>query len=873
MGIGPGARVGPYEVATLIGEGGMGKVYRATDTSLKRTVAIKVLPETVATDPDRLARFQREAEVLARLNHPNIAQIHGLEKSDGTTALVMELVEGPTLADRIALGVIPIGEALPIAKQIAEALEAAHEQGIIHRDLKPANIKIRADGTVKVLDFGLAKAMDARPEGRAYDPPGLSQSPTITTPAMTQAGVVLGTAAYMSPEQARGKTVDKRADIWAFGCVLFEMMTGAAPFVGEDIAETIGAVIHREPPWSDLPTATPRPVRAILQRCLDKDSKNRLRDIGEARIALDGARTVIDDPPATSAASRFRWFPWAAAAAATVVAVLSVFWQRNSDPEVVTRFSFGAPEHSTFPIPAPMMAISPDGRNLAFVAVDERGKSALWYRTLDALNAVSLSGTDGASDPFWSADSRFVGYFADGKLSTVDISSGRLQKIWDGNGLGGTWRGDGLIVFGTTKGLFSVHASGGEPSTVIDNVRAPGQSNWHSPKFLPDGRHILYIARAQNAPSYQAYVAALDAGAPQYLMDVQSKLEYVEPGWIFYVANGRLLTQRFDAQKLVPNGEPIALAGDLLGSARNGRKAFTASSGVLAFRERRGNSKLELRDRSGKVLSHLGQTGDLYPVAFSADDKRLLFRRNEDVWILDLSGGQETRITFDASGNVTPVWSPDMAWIAFRRGGRVKRIRADGSGTEEDLGEAGGALTQWLPDGTGLISEALPLSAGRLSEVRLQGQGSVERVSGVPLGAREGQVSPDGKWLAYAYAERGDSQIYVQSLTVSGGRSQVSQNGGRQPRWRRDGRELFYLSADGNVTAAEIRAEKGFTVASTRALFDIGAGTGLPNNIGFHYDVSSDGQRFVFSTEFYQQIQTPITFVLNWHELVMAKDR
>ena len=494
-----GTRLGPYEVTAQIGVGGMGEVYRATDTNLKREVAIKVLPEAVAADGDRLARFQREAEVLASLNHPNIAAIYGLEQAArGTTALVMELVEGPTLADRIAHGPIPVDEALPIAKQIAEALEAAHEQGIIHRDLKPANIKVRPDGTVKVLDFGLAKAM----EPAAVSPVSVSMSPTITSPAMTQAGMILGTAAYMSPEQARGKTVDKRADIWAFGVVLYEMLTSRRAFLGEAITDTIVSVLSKEPDWDALPTSTPAGLRRLLTRCVKKDAKARLRDIGEARVLIDELLSGAPEemPSAATAAAalqgtRLAWMAFATVLLATAaLAIPAMRYLRETPPtaEPEMRVDISTPQS-----PQPLQfALSPDGMRLVFVAAGN-GPPQLSVRSLDAVAAEALPGTVGASFPFWSFDSRSVGFFADGKLKRIDVAGGPPQALAEAPaGRGGTWSRDGTIVFAASNAspLWRVPASGGQP-VAITKLDLPRQGSHRFPQFLPDGRHFLFFAQ------------------------------------------------------------------------------------------------------------------------------------------------------------------------------------------------------------------------------------------------------------------------------------------------------------------------------------------------------------------------------------------
>ena len=523
MALTPGAHLGSYEILSALGAGGMGEVYRARDTRLGRDVALKILPDGFAHDPERLARFQREAKTLASLNHPNIASLHGIEETNGVTALVMELVDGEDLAARIARGALPLDEALPIARQIAEALEAAHEQGIIHRDLKPANIKLRPDGTVKVLDFGLAKAMD--PASIAAG--SISLSPTITSPAaMTGMGMLLGTAAYMAPEQARGKPVDRRADIWAFGCVLFEMLTGRRPFDGEDVAETLGAIIHKEPVWSVLPASMPAPLLRLLQRCLEKNPKQRLRDIGDARLEIDSAlrAPVADDATATSGVSTTGW--WRGRAAPVVAVVLGLFaagvgfvhfTERPPEPAPPVRFEIAAPANTTF---VNNGVISPDGRLVAFAARDTaRGLTRIWVRSLDSIEARPLAGTETrniALALFWSPDSRFIAYAADGKLRKADVSGGPSQTLADLEGTayrGGAWSRDGIVIFGLQgKGLRQVSADGGTAS-VLTNVDPSRETSHIEPVFLPDGRRFLYTRLANPRDQSGVYMGSLDGGA------------------------------------------------------------------------------------------------------------------------------------------------------------------------------------------------------------------------------------------------------------------------------------------------------------------------------------------------------------------------
>ena len=637
MALAPGTHLGPYEVVAPLGAGGMGEVYRARDTKLKRDVALKILPEAFRLDAERLARFKREAQMLASLNHPNIAAIYGFEESDGVQALVLELVEGPTLADRIAQGPIPLDEALPIAKQIAEAVEAAHEQGIIHRDLKPANVKVRGDGTVKILDFGLAKALE--PAGMALQsgPSTLTQSPTITTPAMTQMGVILGTAAYISPEQAKGRPADKRSDIWAFGCVLYETLTGRRAFDGTSTSEVMAKVIEREPDFGALPATTPLSIRRLLHRCFEKDPKDRLRDIGDARFELKETvakerRDVAEIAPTKHSYLR----PGAIAVAIIVITIVGgmLVMSRVRPPSVeagLRQFVMLPPEGTAFGggviDRTPPFAISPDGLRLAFVATDGSGHRLLWVRPLSSLNAAPLGGTEGATEPFWSPDGSLLAFFAGGKLKKVNVAGGAPVSLADApTGSGGTWSRDGVIVFApsTQSGLLRISEAGGTP-TPVTRLSPSGDFGHVYPQFLPDGRHFLYLVRA--TPSRKGiYVGLLGSPDSKRIVEAREKARYAPPGYLLFLRDGRLMAQAFDASRLELSGDAVPVAESVAFISTDGRASYDVSdSGALVYRA---NGLLAASqpvwvDRSGKTIENVGEPGDYQTASLSPDRSRM----------------------------------------------------------------------------------------------------------------------------------------------------------------------------------------------------------------------------------------------------------
>ncbi|HXW61947.1 MAG TPA: protein kinase [Candidatus Acidoferrales bacterium] len=885
--IGAGTKVGPYEITGAIGAGGMGEVYRAHDPKLGRDVAIKVLPEAFARDAERLARFQREAKVLASLSHPNIATIYGLEDSGSTRALVMELVEGPTLADRIKAGPIPVDEAVRIARQIADALEYAHERGIIHRDLKPANVKVTNDDAVKVLDFGLAKALEGDPS--SID---ISTSPTISGMATMQ-GVLLGTAAYMSPEQAKAKSVDRRADIWAFGCVLYEMLTGKQAFTGETVTDTLASIIKEEPDWKLLPSATPMRLRVLLQRCVQKDPKQRLRDIGDARISLDEVLSGATDQGSAAAASvRERLFVAAAIScllAAIVFAVL--YWRRAPEKARVVRSYIKAMPNASFLVLTPQQggfAISPDGLRLAYVAQNADGKVLLWVRPLDSVEAQALAGTEDASFPFWSPDSHYIGFFASGKLKKIESSGSPPMTLCDApNPRGGAWNQDGVILFTPNLNvpLYRVSASGGTPIPVTSLDPGKGVTTNRWPQFLPDGRHFIYVAGTpltpKENPTNAILLGSLDSKEVKLLLHTHASAEYVL-GHILFLRQSTLMAQPFDLKRMDLTGEAFPIADPVQEMELTLKSMFSASDyGLLAYLEGTSSASRELvwLDRSGKKVGEVPGADTYMVPRISPDGKRVLYTLVSpwyEVWTYDVALGVKTRLTFgNSSGraSLSPLWSPDgrrIAYMSLHSGkfGFYQKA-ADGSGNEETLLEENESvkyLTDWSPDGKFLAFQQAPQGINGVWMLPFAGDRKPSPfVAQSQFTAFVSVFSPNGKWLAYCSTESGEQKVYVVPFPGPGGKWQVSPGGGCYPRWRRDGKELFYLSPDNRVMAAEVKTDgSSFGIDAVKPLFETRVYSSIE---GGGYDVAADGQRFIICHE-PGQPNVVITLVANWPSLL-----
>jgi eukaryotic-like serine/threonine-protein kinase len=895
MPIGPSTRLGPYEIQSALGAGGMGEVYRARDTRLKRDVALKLLPETFAADPERLARFQREAEVLASLNHPHIAQIYGVEETDSTRALVMELVEGEDLSQRIARGPIPIDEALPIAKQIAEALQAAHEHGVIHRDLKPANIKIREDGTVKVLDFGLAKL--TQPQGSALHP-DVTASPTITSPVMmTGAGVLLGTAAYMSPEQAKGREADKRSDVWAFGCVLYEMLTGKRAFEGEDVTDVLVAVLSKDPDWGALRSEVSSGLRALIRGCLEKDRRKRVADISTATFVLDehthlgrSAETVDSNPLGV----RHGRLVWATAlligttlALATAIAVV---FRPTAQGASAIRFAMDPPKGWTFGLSPNLtggfrvFALSADGRQLAFVARDAAGQALLWVRSLDRLDAQPLKGTEGASSPFWSPDGRFLGFFADGKLKKIDVTGGPAVTLCAApDNRGGTWNGEDVILFsqGTNAPLQRVSASGGTPKPATE--LGQGDLGHARPSFLPDGRHYLYVSPGPIGTVRPIYLGSLDSPQRTRLLESTVGDVVFSANHLLFMRDTTLMAQPFNVRDLTVEGEAVPIAENLKGVGNV--SVFTASpNGILVFGGgvESVQSQLTWFDRAGKAIAPLGEAAQYWDVELSPDGNRVAVeiddptRRTGDIWIYDVVRGIRTRFTFDPGDDVRPLWSPDRAHIAFvsRRGrdGNVYQLfqkPSSGGGSEEKVFESPDTLglDAWSPDGAilflNLADASDPSGTGRdLWTVPLSGDRRAKPLLRQPGVQRRAQPSPDGRWLAYESDESGQSEIYVTRYPEADAKWQVSTAGGSYPRWRADGREIFYVASDVRLMVADVTSQgTSLAVGAVHAVMQMH----LPRTTGgYPYAVTPDGQKYLVNTLVEDTLSDPLNVVVNW---------
>jgi Tol biopolymer transport system component len=854
-----GFELGTYRILGPLDAGGMGEVYRALDTRLHRDVAVKVLPAPWSDDPDRVARLEREARLLAALNHPHIATVHGLEITGGRHAIVMEMVDGPSLADRLSSGPMPLDVTLELARQIAEALEAAHDKGIIHRDLKPANIKLTAAGTVKVLDFGLATVTLSN-EGEGE-------------------GLVAGTPGYMSPEQSSGQRVDARCDVWAFGCVLYEMLTGHQTF-GGTISETSAVVLESPPDWDRLPAHVPVGVRRVLRRCLQRDIRQRLHHIADVRIELQEA---IDDPDGKAGAllaatnrRRARVFGLSTAVLALTLVALLTAW--------LLRTPVNAPELRVVEITTPRtadpasFAISPDGRRLAFVA-ERDGQPMLWVRELDSAISRALAGTEGARRPFWSPDSRSIGFFMNSELRRIEARGGAPQTItYLVAGTTGTWGSDGTILVSSTASpsLHRVNAAGG--TVQMETTPAAESTGHRHPQFVPGARQFLFFVGGPDAVR-GVYLGALGSSNVTRLVVSDSQGAYVAPGWLLFIRQGTLWAQHVDLGQRTMRGEPTAVADSVAFEPIDGTGAFsTSDAGVLTYRTGRPTiTRLSWFDRSGNALGTLGSSEQigLTNLRLSPDGRRVAVERsvqNEtDVWLLDFA--RQTRFTHGGDGTLSrlPLWSPDGATIAYesvRPSSVTLSLKPSaGDGAEDVLFTSPDVKIpcDWSADGRFLVYYVPNPKSGTDLWV-LPGD---TRVPFIFLGTEAnelwGQFSPDGRWMAYQSNETGRYEIYVRPFPSRGGPVAISTAGGVYPRWSRDGTELYFIAPDAKMMAVSIRATAAMIDAGVpAALFQTHRLGGGSNVIGrsHQYDVAADG-RFLINVDA-DLSATPITLLLNW---------
>ncbi len=868
--------VGPYRVLSLLGVGGMGEVYRARDDRLGRDVAIKLLPALFASDADRLARFKREAQVLASLNHPNIAAIYGFEAHDGVDALVLELVEGPTLADRLQRGALSFSEAVSIARQIADALAAAHEAGVVHRDLKPSNVKLREDGTVKVLDFGLAKMVERDRPGAASP----MASPTITSPAMTAAGIILGTAAYMSPEQAKGKPADQRSDIWAFGCVLYEMLTARRAFAGNDVSDTLAAILKSEPDWTALGHDTPAAVRRVLRRCLEKDPGQRYHAIADARLDLVESTTAPDATAVEPWRLHRERVVWALLAATLLGGVIYLASQAPPPPAPTIRFQVAPPAQAFFGSIGGLSGgmshgtISPDGTRLAFIATEASGRTSLWVRPLDSNAARTLADTDNATQPFWSPDGRSIGFFAAGQLKILDLATGAVRAIADAfPGRGGSWGSRNVIVFsqGNPARLARVSPDGGVVTPILTGDDKDGltrQPVW--PRFMPDGQHFLYWARTNPDGAGGIVVASIDAAfTPRLLVQADTAGGVMPPNVLLFARRGIMLQQRLDLNRLEVSGEAIPINEQVRLVEGNGFGDFTASAGGALVYQAGPNlaNQFAWVDRAGQTLQTIGVPGQYRTSALSPDGKRLAYedRTKGDIWVLDLERQIPSRFTSSPVNEACPVWFPDGTKIVYRSdsGGVFEKDASGTTGERRLLDVFINGPSQVTNDGKWILYFFVP-PGGQSQDIAVlptSGDRTPRTIVASPFADVEPQISPHGRWLAYASTETGRNEIYVQPFPPTGARWQISSAGGRQPQWRADGKELFFVADDRRFYSVDVGpSAETFDYGAPRFLFNMRANV---FNVRNSYIPSPDGQRFLVTT-LLDQTGEPLNVILNW---------
>ena len=891
MTLAAGTRLGPYEILAPVGAGGMGEVYRARDTRLDRTVAIKVLPSHLSADTDHKRRFEREAKTISSLSHPHICALHDVGHQDGTDYLVMEYVEGETLSDRLVNGPLPTEQVLRYGMEIADALDKAHRQGVVHRDLKPGNVMLTRSG-VKLLDFGLAKIRELEEAPAGVSVSLLATRTSADRSPLTEKGTILGTFQYMAPEQLEGKDADARSDLFAFGAVLYEMATGQKAFSGKTQASLIGAILHTEPPpISSVQPLAPSTLDRVVKTCLAKDPEDRWQTARDVMLQL---RAIAETPSQTSAAAvlppiqrsgreRLLWATNALTLAAAIALGLLLTRANRREPPRVVVSSIAVPEKTNIAFDSGAPLISPDGHKLAFVLSAGGGRTSIWLRSLDGSVERQLPGTEGAVYPFWSPDSRYLAFFADGKLRKVNVESGGpADTVADAPlGRGGTWNREGDIVFAPDTGgtLFRVSSSGGATAPVTAQDEKTGEISHRYPSFLPDGRHFVYEVQVGGGGSqYKHFIGSLDSKPASRLpFESESNVVYSPPGYLLFVQRGNLRAQPFDVRRLRPTGESFAVADLVQVSSIVGFGSFSVSdNGLLAYVGGAAArfSRLVWTDRSGREIETIGTAGVHWDPRLSHDGRRLAFaiedsRGNSDIWIYDLARKISTRFTFDPDADLAPVWSPDdgrIVFTAYRRGpGDLFQKLSAGSGADELLlaSPHRKIATDWSPDGRWLAFHTnQPKTSWNTLVLELPDRKPSVYLA-TPFPELASVFSPDGRWVAYVSAESGIGEIYVQPFPRGAGKWQISSGGGSMPVWRRDGREIFFLASDGKLMAAGVNPGPAFDVETPRPLF----ATNVRNFVGLsrrQFDVTADGQRFILNAAVEEQGAAPITLLQNW---------
>ncbi len=886
MTLAQGTRLGPYEILASVGAGGMGEVYKARDTRLDRTVAVKVLPSHLSDNPEVRQRFDREARTISSLSHPHICALHDVGHQDGIDYLVMEFLEGETLTDRLSRGALPPEQVLRYGIEIADALDKAHRQGIVHRDLKPGNIMLTKSG-VKLVDFGLAKLAAVSPAGSSVS---ILQTQAGTN--LTQEGTILGTFQYMAPEQLEGKEADARSDIFAFGAVLYEMATGQKAFSGKSQASLIASILSAEPPAiSAVQPMTPPALDRVVKTCLAKDPDDRWQTAHDVMLPLKwiaegGSQAGVPAPLVARRRSRER-LAWGVAAvlAAATIALAAVHFARPRPLLRAVRSSILPPEKTTYHFISDAggpPAVSPDGLQIAFTARDSTGKASLWVRSLDSPAARALAGTDGAMYPFWSPDSRNIGFFADAKLKKIEAAGGPTLALCDAaDGRGGTWNKDGVILFEPhfSEPLFRVAATGGKPAPMTKFDESRRETTHRFPAFLPDGKHFLYEAGSHSVGTeselHAIYLGSLGGEASKLLVNARSKALYAA-GHLLFVRQKTLMAQPFDAKSGKLSGDPFPIVGNVQDDPGFFTAVFSVSdNGVLAYQETGGSIdqfQLTWFDRGGKKLESLGPKGPLWSPRISHDGRRVLFAIGDpgDLWLEDMARHVSTRLTFDPSDENFPIWSPDDSRIVFmsRRtgGGDLYGKASSGSGSEELLFSSplGKAPRSFSPDGRLLLFTSLNPKTKYDFDVLSLPDRKVTPFLHTEFDEFHGEFSPDGRFVAYASNESGRLEIYVQPFPGPGGKWQMSTTGGTAPVWRRDGKELFYLAPDHKLMAVAVRTGTTLEAEAPQPLFE----ARIREDPDRHFDVSADGQRFLIVTPLGDDSTPPITLIQNWTVLL-----